>query len=588
MPVLDTSRTRVYLSRRPTKRPRQGRGRAIHIREREGIVHASDPLCAGRVPRCLHGRAHVGEPCRRAQDPAAGDFEKVTLDDDTQNPMELDVAPDGRVFYIERDGRVQIWKPDTQQTVTAGRSRSRRARRTACSASQLAPDFEPATGSTSSTPRCRNLAGQQASSRFKVNGNSLDLASQQQILDVPAPDARSAATPPARCTSTPTATSTSRPATTRTRSPPTASPRSTSGPAARSGTPSARRPTRTTSTARSCGSSRWTNPTGAPGVGNTYTIPAGNLFAEPGHDEQDAARDLRDGLPQPVPVHGRPGDGLGADGRLRPGRRLDGPEPRPAGQRRVQRRSSRPATTAGPTASARTSPTTTTTSRPASPAPKFNCDAPVNNSPNNTGLTNLPPAKPATCGRATPRPTPLPAARHRRRADRRPALRLRPDTRSPTKFPEFYDGRWFIGEWNNGWIKTATLDDDNAATACRARSRPRTPGRRLHPPDGLRLRSRRLALRDRVGLGLRRQQRRLGHLPDRLHAGRPPAGRARRPRRRTTARRRSRSSSPAKARTTPRAPSSRTRGTSTTTARSTRPTRTRRTRTRRPATTAPC
>ena len=65
-PVLDTSRTRVYLSRRPTKRPRQGRGRAVHIREREGIVHASDPLCAGRVPRCLRGRAHVGEPCRGA------------------------------------------------------------------------------------------------------------------------------------------------------------------------------------------------------------------------------------------------------------------------------------------------------------------------------------------------------------------------------------------------------------------------------------------------------------------------------------------------------------------------------------------
>jgi cytochrome c len=35
----------------------------------------------------------------RAQDPVAADFQKVTLDDNTQNPMELDVAPDGRVFY---------------------------------------------------------------------------------------------------------------------------------------------------------------------------------------------------------------------------------------------------------------------------------------------------------------------------------------------------------------------------------------------------------------------------------------------------------------------------------------------------------
>ena len=35
-------------------------------------------------------------------------FEKVTLDSNTNNPMELDIAPDGRVFYAERDGRVQI------------------------------------------------------------------------------------------------------------------------------------------------------------------------------------------------------------------------------------------------------------------------------------------------------------------------------------------------------------------------------------------------------------------------------------------------------------------------------------------------
>ena len=44
----------------------------------------------------------------RAQTPVAGDFQKVTLDDNTQNPMELDVANDGRVFYIERDGRLMV------------------------------------------------------------------------------------------------------------------------------------------------------------------------------------------------------------------------------------------------------------------------------------------------------------------------------------------------------------------------------------------------------------------------------------------------------------------------------------------------
>ena len=29
---------------------------------------------------------------------------------------------------------------------------------------------------------------------------------------------------------------------------------------------------------------------------------------------------------------------------------------------------------------------------------------------------------------------------------------------SRRKFPAFYDDKWFIGEWNNGWIKTADLD----------------------------------------------------------------------------------------------------------------------------------
>jgi PKD repeat protein len=39
-----------------------------------------------------------------------------------------------------------------------------------------------------------------------------------------------------------------------------------------------------------------------------------------------------------------------------------------------------------------------------------------------------------------------------------------PDSDSPTKFPAAFDGQWFIGEWNNGWIKQATLNDSGEAT----------------------------------------------------------------------------------------------------------------------------
>ncbi|NOV99136.1 ThuA domain-containing protein [Isoptericola chiayiensis] len=46
-------------------------------------------------------------------------YETVPLDEDTANPMMLDVADDGTVFYVERDGRVQVIDPESNTTSTA-------------------------------------------------------------------------------------------------------------------------------------------------------------------------------------------------------------------------------------------------------------------------------------------------------------------------------------------------------------------------------------------------------------------------------------------------------------------------------------
>jgi cytochrome c len=51
---------------------------------------------------------------------AAGTFQKELLSGNTLNPMELAVAPDGRVFFAERGGDVKIFKPSTKSTVVAG------------------------------------------------------------------------------------------------------------------------------------------------------------------------------------------------------------------------------------------------------------------------------------------------------------------------------------------------------------------------------------------------------------------------------------------------------------------------------------
>ena len=46
-----------------------------------------------------------------------------------------------------------------------------------------------------------------------------------------------------------------------------------------------------------------------------------------------------------------------------------------------------------------------------------------------------------------------------------PRYHFDPNLDSERKFPAFYDDKWFIAEWNNGWIKTANLGPTGAMTA---------------------------------------------------------------------------------------------------------------------------
>ena len=60
-----------------------------------------------------------------------------------------------------------------------------------------------------------------------------------------------------------------------------------------------------------------------------------------------------------------------------------------------------------------------------------------------------------------------------------PRYHFDPTLDSDRKFPAFYDNKWFIAEWNNGWIKTADLDATGKMTEVRPvrRSAPATSGR---------------------------------------------------------------------------------------------------------------
>ncbi|MBA2945649.1 PKD domain-containing protein [Streptomyces himalayensis] len=101
--------------------------------------------------------------------------------------------------------------------------------------------------------------------------------------------------------------------------------------------------------------------------------------------------------------------------------------------------------------------------------PKFNCDAPVNESPNNTGLRELPPAKHPWIwydggtvhydGKSTDEfgnggEAPMGG----------PVYRFDSELVSDTKFPSYFDGHFFMGDWSRGWMKEIEIGAEGQPT----------------------------------------------------------------------------------------------------------------------------
>ncbi|RVU28794.1 carbohydrate-binding protein [Streptomyces antnestii] len=92
----------------------------------------------------------------------------------------------------------------------------------------------------------------------------------------------------------------------------------------------------------------------------------------------------------------------------------------------------------------------------------FDCAAPKNTSPHNTGLVDLPPAQPAWIpydGGSVPEfgtgsESPMGG----------PVYRYDAASTSPVKFPQAYDGNFFAGEFGRRWIKRIEQDADGKVT----------------------------------------------------------------------------------------------------------------------------
>ncbi|MGA5762068.1 ThuA domain-containing protein [Nonomuraea bangladeshensis] len=373
-------------------------------------------------------------------------FEKVTLDDNTSNPMMVDVAKDGRVFYIDRLGEVKIIKP-VGGTVTAADLDVFTANESGLLGLALDPGFD-----TNHwvylyySPTGTNV---DRLSRFTVTGDTLDLASEKTILDVPVQRAECChhgggmvIDPKTGDLWLGTGDNTN--------------------PFASDGyTPIDEQSGRSSWDAqRSAGN---TNSLSGkllrihPEDDGTYTIPSGNLFAPGTAKTKPEIYGM--GFRNPFRMGLDPKTGHIMLGEY-------GPDANSASATRGPQNTvewnivSEPGNYGWPYCVGDNTPYVDFNFATRQSGSAFNCAAPVNDSPNNDGLTSLPPVIPATVWyHYAADPQHFPELRGGAPMGG-PVYRDDPDLQSDVKWPAYWDGKALFGEWNNDKIWSFQLDED--------------------------------------------------------------------------------------------------------------------------------
>ena len=150
-----------------------------------GMGHTEAQLRRARLPKHILGGIQtaagvVPSDCKATLQPS---FEKVALDENTTNPMELAIADDGRVFYIDRAGAVKIILTNGS-VVTAGTVPVYTGQEFGLLGIALDPDFAT-NGHVFLYYAPQGTASIDRISRFTMTGNTMDLSSAVTILDVP-------------------------------------------------------------------------------------------------------------------------------------------------------------------------------------------------------------------------------------------------------------------------------------------------------------------------------------------------------------------------------------------------------------------
>ncbi len=114
--------------------------------------------------------------------PEENRFQKVVLENNLYEPMELEMLPDGRIIFIERRGKVKLFDPKLDTTTTINHINVFDKLEDGLLGLSIDPDFEK-----NNWVYCYyappNVAYNQLS-RFTFNGDSLDTSSEIKVLEV--------------------------------------------------------------------------------------------------------------------------------------------------------------------------------------------------------------------------------------------------------------------------------------------------------------------------------------------------------------------------------------------------------------------
>ena len=107
-------------------------------------------------------------------------FQVETLFEGIPQPMELKIAPDGRIFFNEYGGKLKVWHPDTKQIVEAGQIDVFTGQENGFLGFALDPKFAE-NGWIYCLHSPKDFPGQHLS-RYTMRGDTLDLASEKVLL----------------------------------------------------------------------------------------------------------------------------------------------------------------------------------------------------------------------------------------------------------------------------------------------------------------------------------------------------------------------------------------------------------------------